>query len=84
MAQIPISDIGRGVMVKSPRRGSPYLKRASYAKGVAPPHLAAYRDKFTEAAHACKGRASGLTGNAAVRAINSCIQEHLGAKHPVP
>ena len=62
MAAIPLRDVGKAIFVTRPRRGGVYLKRFSYPKGYAPPHLKNYMDSFTKAAGDCRGVMAGLTG----------------------
>lgn len=78
MAAIPLKEAGKAVFVTRPRKGGVYLKRYSYPKGYAPPHLQGYRDKFTSAAKGCVGVMSGLSGNEKVQAFNACIASKLG------
>ena len=63
MAAIPLRDVGKAIFVTRPRRGGVYLKRFSYPKGYAPPHLKNYMDSFTKAAGDCRGVMAGLAGN---------------------
>jgi len=63
MAAIPLRDVGKAIFVTRPRRGGVYLKRFSYPKGYAPPHLKSYMDSFTKAAGDCRGVMAGLKGN---------------------
>ena len=59
MAAIPLRDVGKAIFVTRPRRGGVYLKRFSYPKGYAPPHLKSYMDSFTKAAGDCRGVMAG-------------------------
>ena len=77
MGAIPLTDIGKAVFVTRPRKGGVYIKRQSYPKGYAPPHLDSYRKKFTDAAHDCRSVMSGLKGNEKVNAFNICIKNKL-------
>lgn len=77
MAAIPLKDMGRAIIVRSPMGGF-YLKRASFMKGATPSHLQAYTERFTEAARGCKGAANGFSGIEACNAIRGCIKSKLG------
>lgn len=80
MAGIPLTELGRGVAVRSaPWAKSPVtLKRASFPKGTVPPHLRGYVERFPAVARQCAAEARGLTGEARIRKMNACVSARLG------
>lgn len=80
MAGVPLTELGRGVAVRSaPWSKSPItIKRSSFAKGTTPPHLRGYTERFAATARACASEARGLSGEARVRKMNSCISSRMG------
>ncbi|MFZ5986787.1 MAG: hypothetical protein ACOYWZ_06655 [Bacillota bacterium] len=79
MAAIPLSDLSRAIAYNSVpwAKQAMTIKRASFPKGVTPPHLAAYTDKFKEAVSACKAGIKKGQGAATVRGFNACISAKL-------
>ena len=79
MAAIPLSEAGRAVLTTPVpwAKKTVVMKRASYPKGVTPPHLASYTEKFKSAVAECKSKIVRGQGAATVQGFNACISAVL-------
>ncbi len=82
MVGIPLSELKKKELIAHPSvewsKKLLTIKRQSFPKGATPPHLIGYIFKKDGIPRECADRTNGLSGEARVRAMNSCVREIKG------
>jgi hypothetical protein len=73
MSAPTLSEMGKIIVKKAPRKGGIYFARRSFEPGVVPTHLEPYASTCGGDARACAAATTGMKGNARVIAMNGCF-----------